>query len=687
MSRRAHRAAALSGRVAALAALAATVTGCADEGNRLLVDLRTDMVAGVEFVGARVEVEPDDATGLVRARTSTIDRSADGLQGIRIARFVGLPDSPVRVRVTLLDQRGNSVIQRLVSVDVRGNVTTTAVVTRDCRGVSCHDAGAEACLGGRCMSARCTPEEPEYCAMPPECEADTDCGTEADCAAPRCVEGFCFYDPHHDRCDSDQWCNPDDGCVTLPVGLPTGDAGMSMDGGPGGGDPCPPGSEGAACDDGFDCTTGDTCDGAGRCTGRAQPDQCFTGSACVGTGLTHPLNPCRVCDSGSGWAAAPEGTTCGGFACDPSGVCRGTARQDTIEIDHVFAYSVSQLQLVRADVGVAADYFELNNGGSWFMDTASFVFRRGDDGVWRNSDETNRYDDRRVPLLAAGGRYIASGPADVGGFVHIYRDDGPGAVTQVAEVRPADDVPDWTAAGYWMDLPGSDPRWLFVGLPGQAVDGVSAAGTLVVYHRDDLDRWSHHATLTLPSATAGVRFGSSYAFDDSGPAPRIAVGALELFEGGGDAPLANAGAVYLFELSATDEWAAAGRVGPGDEASEGGRFGDRLALRGDTLVIRSDYGTLHTFREEGDTWVPVDRRSDSIDSGGSAVSGFGEGLALYQDLLLATGGGKLHVYTRDGAATWLPKAVIDEAGTLVSLEDGVASFGSARFLDLSTLTD
>lgn len=113
---------------------------------------------------------------------------------------------------------------------------------------------------------------------------------------------------------------------------------------------------GTSCDDGLFCTSVDTCDGAGTCTGGGRPrcddlqsctadtceestdacvftmiGGCIIGGACVGEGTVHVGYPCLHCDPAANptdWSPRPVGTECAAQRCGggrlyPARTCAG----------------------------------------------------------------------------------------------------------------------------------------------------------------------------------------------------------------------------------------------------------------------------------------------------------------------------------------------------------------------------
>lgn len=190
--------------------------GC-DGGARLLVDLRTDLVPGVEIDEAVTTVTRPAG---VSAQRVSLSRADDLLAGVRIADLDGV-SGEVELRVAV-HRGGAEVLSRPVRVRVTGRRGVTVTLSRDCRGVTCPDGGdanAAACLGGRCVAPECTED-----ARRPECTegcgSDPECGAPEGCVTPRCVDGVCLRERDDGVCAPDEACVPDEGCrpTTPPDG-------------------------------------------------------------------------------------------------------------------------------------------------------------------------------------------------------------------------------------------------------------------------------------------------------------------------------------------------------------------------------------------------------------------------------------------------------------------------------------
>lgn len=190
------------------------LVGCGGDGTFLIVDLRTDLVPGVEFETAEIEVEDSETFETLGRATIRVDRDTPTLEGFRAAR-IELGKGERTVWATLLDRDRRVVIARVARVSVRGALATTIALTRDCRGVDCESTGSapQACVAAMCVDARCTEQSLEFCEE--TCSADTDCSAAASCAEGRCVEGTCYFAGDDSMCGSDEYCNAEDGCAEV----------------------------------------------------------------------------------------------------------------------------------------------------------------------------------------------------------------------------------------------------------------------------------------------------------------------------------------------------------------------------------------------------------------------------------------------------------------------------------------
>jgi hypothetical protein len=189
--------------------------GCDGEEGVLLVDLRTDMIPGVEYVRARTTLDSGRPAALVVETDAA--RGDDFIAGRRIAAFDEPPEGVLALRVELLAPDGRVVIARPIRVSYGGGrFGVTVVMTRNCRGIECPGTGdptSDACLDGQCVPAECTETTPGSCDVS-GCAADTECdGTAASCTSGRCAGRTCLVVVDDGACTTGQRCDPEVGCV------------------------------------------------------------------------------------------------------------------------------------------------------------------------------------------------------------------------------------------------------------------------------------------------------------------------------------------------------------------------------------------------------------------------------------------------------------------------------------------
>lgn len=198
--------------------VALAILGC-DGETRLLVDLRTDLVAGTEIDEAVTTV---DRPAGIEPLHHALSREDDLLSGVRVADLAGL-SGEVALRVAV-HGRGVEILSRPVRVRVSGRRALTVTLSRDCRGVTCpagDDPTAIACVGGSCRRDDCT-EDADLPGCDDECAAHADCGSADVCATPRCRDGVCLLAGDDAACPPGQVCVPAIGC--RPAGDPPPDA-------------------------------------------------------------------------------------------------------------------------------------------------------------------------------------------------------------------------------------------------------------------------------------------------------------------------------------------------------------------------------------------------------------------------------------------------------------------------------
>ena len=272
-------------------------------GSELLVDLRTDLVAGVELGEVSVDLEGEGASLQVY-----VPAPGDNLvRGVRAAEFM-VPGGSYLARARFFAPNGSLVGERRAAITVRGRTSITVVYTRRCADVTCPngaDASATECDDGRCVPPECTPENPEACGGG-TCERDEDCpppGT--DCARAACFGNGCFLEVVGGACGPGQACAPDRGCVA--VGSP--DAGVSDAGAD------------AGCQNDGECDDGQFCNGAERClegvcADAEAPVTCDDAVGCTADRCDETLDECVFTPDDGLCTDGPDGR------CDPETDCQ-----------------------------------------------------------------------------------------------------------------------------------------------------------------------------------------------------------------------------------------------------------------------------------------------------------------------------------------------------------------------------
>src|SRR5688500_18981596 len=80
------------------------ISGCGDDGFEIAVDLKTDLVSGVEFAVVRTE--------LTATTELPVYVGDDLVRGQRVAEFAGVARGSRTLRVTLVDSARREVVRR-----------------------------------------------------------------------------------------------------------------------------------------------------------------------------------------------------------------------------------------------------------------------------------------------------------------------------------------------------------------------------------------------------------------------------------------------------------------------------------------------------------------------------------------------------------------------------------------------
>jgi len=256
------------------------VSACSGGSTSLVVDVRSDFVAGVEAV--EVDVVVETIPGGTETRR-TLNAGDDLIRGVRAAEIGPVPSGAHVIRATLKGRGGEELLSRRVAVEAHGVTGVVIALTRNCSGVTCPAVGgdptATECQDGLCVPPACSGDA----CRSAECTVDTECAVPASvCAQARCVEGVCLTASRIGACDAGFVCVEGSGCVAVSTpDAGTSDASMPDAGCTGA---CTPGQrEDTACGTcgthrrvcASDCTWGSytSCtDDDARCTDGAAPE-------------------------------------------------------------------------------------------------------------------------------------------------------------------------------------------------------------------------------------------------------------------------------------------------------------------------------------------------------------------------------------------------------------------------------
>ncbi len=618
--------------------------GCEGDGSlTLLVELKTDLVPGVEFAAVHTSVATAaEPTVTIAEREVDVALGRDLTAGRRVAELDGLAPGTYVVTVSLVDIAGARVMSRDVVVTATATTGFTVLMTRNCVEVQCPAASGDpthsACVGGRCVEPRCTPETPEYCPIP-ECMAASQCsGDVSACAEPTCENGTCLVRTETAMCGGGEYCDPAVGCTPVPA---LGDGG-AMDAGPG--------------------DAGDAGDAGG-------------GDADAGPGLPAWAQRAYVKASntdvgdrfGSAVSVSSDGNTLAVAALDEGGGATGVGGDDGdgsapfSGAVYVFARTGgvwAQQAYVKASNTETFDKFGYSLSlsadgntlavGSWYEDSAA----TGIDGNQANNS-----------AFLAGAAYVF---ARTGGVW------APQAYVKASNTE-RNDAFGWSVSlsgdGDTLAVGSINEASVATGIGGDESDNTAnAAGAVYVFSRSG-DVWMQQAYVKASSTDENDRFGVSVSLSADGNLMAVgADGESSAATGiGGDESdntASGAGAVYVFSRSgaawAQEAYVKASNTGAGDAfgysislSGDGstlavGAFGEDSAAtgiggdQGDDTALGS--GAVYLFARSGGVWAQ-EAYAKSSNTGGS--DSFGDSVSLSADGTTVLVG----AWMEDGAAT------------------------------------
>ena len=226
-----------------LALMSALSVGCGGKTFTLTVAAQTDLVPQQEFTGADLQLFNSDSDGLQHEAVGaphrvTVGSSSWALPRTAFTTTALTKDAWYVAKVRLLDDAGLEVVHRFVAFQFTGTMKVTVVLTRNCVNAQCAAGTTDSCQDGTCVPATC------YAEVSGTCPAAT-CATNGDCTAPTtacavslcsaagvCIHpaanaAQCSIDTTLTCCNADtEWCNPDHGCVAIPIDAGDVDAGV-----------------------------------------------------------------------------------------------------------------------------------------------------------------------------------------------------------------------------------------------------------------------------------------------------------------------------------------------------------------------------------------------------------------------------------------------------------------------------
>lgn len=628
-----------------LLALALTLFGCTEE-SRLIVDVSTDLAAGVEFDTLSLELAE-----LARRIERPVETAELG------QRFL---ESPLRMQastpngtytaVVALEREGLPVLSLRARVTVAGTTGMSVLLTSSCLGVPCEES-APNCLNGSCLPEGCLTGLEEACAGFSGCRVDTECPPSAvDCLTPACLaSGVCAQ--RESSCGAGEYCDAVSGCQAIPTTITPADAGVDA-GADGGFD----GGLDAGIDSSVDAGPVDLCDAlVGQdCATFAEgylkanpiePGQLFGMAVALdgdtlAVGAPGPASSTGAVDvyvrSGSTWthqarvlaphgdeadlfglAVALDGDTlvvgAQGEDSQASGIDGDDTNNDASTSGAVFIFTRAgtlwtQQAYVKASNPDPADNF----GASLALEGDTLVVGALGEGSSATGVDGDQSSDQV--------RSIGSGAA------YVFLRSG-SAWTQQAYLK-ASVVEVGAQFGGALALSGDT---VAVG----AAKGAGGTGVVYVFARTGA-LWAHEAVLVASNAEAEDDFGASLALEGDtlivgAPGEDSDADGLGGDESGATAP--EAGAAYAFARVGAS-WTQVAYIKASGSAA-GDAFGSALALAGDTLVVGAPEeasagvdlgadlsgtaersGAVYLFRRRGGSWAgPVFLKASNTDTG------------------------------------------------------------------------
>ena len=307
--------------------------------------------------------------------------------------------------------------------------------------------------------------------------------------------------------------------------------------------------------------------------------------------------------------------------------------------DKLIASDATRVDLFGWSVAISGDYAIVGAPGNDENSGSAYIFKRDDDGSWRQKDKLTASDaesgdyfgegDYFGDSVAISGDYAIIGAkydgGDNSGSAYIFKRDASGENWRQKDKLTASDAAQNDIFGTSVAISGD---YAIVGARGNDDNGESS-GSAYIFERDASgENWSQKTKLIASDADQYDYFGRKVAISGD----YAIVGAY-----GNDDNGDRSGSAYIFERDASSEnWSQKTKLIASD-AESGDYFGDSVAISGDYAIVGAKYndensGSAYIFeRDANGSWSQKNKLTAY-----DAVSGnnFGISVAISDDYVI-----------------------------------------------------
>ena len=316
-------------------------------------------------------------------------------------------------------------------------------------------------------------------------------------------------------------------------------------------------------------------------------------------------------------------------------------------------------------VGAIYERFDASGRNESSSEGAAYVFERGTDGVWKQTQKLLSSDrggynyfgtsvgiDGNIIVVGAPGHSRDSTERQEGyvgdaGAVFVFERRGNNWRRTYKLL--ASDREHGGSMGNSVAISGNRViagAWAHdFGMEGQ--ERMEACGAAYIWERMDDGKWTRAQKLVASDRTPYDEFGYSVAIDGD----NAVVGArnVTLIREDEDNK-GYTGEAYIFSLNENGEWKEAMAILP-DDRKEGNLFGNSVGVSGNYVIVgasrgdtkKPDIGVVYVYwKNPQDKWVPTQKFS-SLDEG--TYSNFGDAVAIHNGFIISGA----HVEWRDAA--------------------------------------